>query len=61
MPTGSFLDAYLTKKLPGYTPGALSTDTVAFAAALDAVARELPEVADAIVKELRSKLKLIAS
>jgi glycine hydroxymethyltransferase len=64
MPQGSFLDAYLKKKVPGYTPGALSTETVAFAAALDSVAKELPEVADAIVKELRdqrSKLKLIAS
>ena len=64
MAEGSFLDAYLKKKLPGYTPGTLSTDTVAFAAALDSVARELPEVAQSIVQELRdqrSKLKLIAS
>jgi glycine hydroxymethyltransferase len=64
MPTGSFLDAYLKKKLPGYAPGTLSTDTVAFAAALDSVARELPDVAQSIVQELRdqrSKLKLIAS
>jgi hypothetical protein len=34
MPT-SFLDDYLKSKVPGYTPGGLSTETVAFAAALD--------------------------
>src|SRR6185503_4216958 len=42
----------------------LSKETVAFAAALDAVATRLPEVAASIVSELRdqrSKLKLIAS
>jgi glycine hydroxymethyltransferase len=64
MPASSFLDAYLKKKVPGYSPGSLSAETVAFAAALDSVARELPEVAQAIVQELRdqrSKLKLIAS
>src|SRR6185369_1649231 len=47
-----------------YVPGALSTETVAFAAALDCVGRELPDVAAAIVAELRdqrSHLKLIAS
>jgi glycine hydroxymethyltransferase len=62
--TSSLLDQYLGKKIPGYKPGSLSTDTVAFAAALDAVSRELPEVAASIVAELRdqrSKLKLIAS
>jgi glycine hydroxymethyltransferase len=61
---GSRLDRYLGKALPGYVPGTLSSETVAFAAALDCVARELPEVADAIVQELRdqrSTLKLIAS
>ena len=64
MATGSLLDDYLKKKLPGYTPGTLSKETVAFAAALDSVARELPDVAGAILQELRdqrSKLKLIAS
>ena len=64
MPTDSLLDRYLKSKLPGYTPGSLSTETVAFAAALDSIARELPEVADSILRELRdqrSKLKLIAS
>ena len=60
----SHLDTYLKSKLPGYEPGSLSTDTVAFAAALDAIARELPDVAASVLKELqdqRSKLKLIAS
>jgi glycine hydroxymethyltransferase len=64
MPIGSLLDEYLKKKVPGYKPGALSLETVAFAAALDSVARELPDVATSILKELRdqqSKLKLIAS
>jgi glycine hydroxymethyltransferase len=64
MAMDSLLDKYLKDKVPGYRPGSLSTDTVAFAAALDAVGRELPEVARAIVQELRdqrTKLKLIAS
>jgi len=64
MSDSSRLDRYLSQHLPGYVPGTLSTETVAFAAALDAVARELPEVADAIVQELRDQrrtLKLIAS
>jgi len=64
MPTDSLLDRYLKAKLPGYAPGSLSTETVAFAAALDSVARELPDVAASILNELRdqrSKLKLIAS
>jgi len=64
MPTQSRLDRYLSTRLPGYAPGALSTETIAFAAALDCVARELPDVADAIVQELgdqRRTLKLIAS
>jgi glycine hydroxymethyltransferase len=62
--TGSLLDEYLKKKLPGYAPGSLSLETVAFAAAIDSVARELPEVAESILTELRdqrTKLKLIAS
>jgi glycine hydroxymethyltransferase len=60
----SFLDGYLKSKVPGYSPGTLSTETVAFAAALDAVGKQLPEVAASIIAELRdqrSKLKLIAS
>ena len=64
MSDSSRLDRYLSQHLPGYVPGTLSTETVAFAAALDAVAGELPEVADAIVQELRDQrrtLKLIAS
>jgi glycine hydroxymethyltransferase len=64
MPIPSRLDHYLSSRLPGYVPGSLSADTVAFAAALDAIGRELPEISDAIVAELadqRRTLKLIAS
>jgi glycine hydroxymethyltransferase len=64
MAMDSLLDNYLKDKVPGYRPGSLSPDTLAFAAALDVVGRELPEVAQAIVQELRdqrTKLKLIAS
>jgi glycine hydroxymethyltransferase len=60
----ALLDHYLARKLPGYKPGQLSTETVAVAAAIDSIARELPEVAASIVAELRdqrTKLKLIAS
>jgi glycine hydroxymethyltransferase len=60
----SLLDHYLARNVPGYQPGKLSSETVAVAAALDSIARELPEVAAAILGELRdqrSKLKLIAS
>jgi glycine hydroxymethyltransferase len=60
----SLLDHYLSQKVPGYQPGKLSTETVAVAAALDSIARELPDVAAAILGELRdqrTKLKLIAS
>jgi len=64
MTTRSLLDHYLKKKLPGYEAGSLSTETVAFAAALDSISRELPEIAESIMNELRdqrSKLKLTAS
>src|SRR5215831_7702538 len=64
MSTGSLLDDYLKAKVPGYEPGSLSSDTLAFAAAIDRVARVLPDVAESILQELRdqrSKLKLIAS
>ena len=64
MPTASLLDRYLKTKLPGYEAGSLSIETVAFAAALDSIGRELPDVAESILQELRdqrSKLKLIAS
>jgi glycine hydroxymethyltransferase len=58
------LDRYLATKLPNYRPGQLSLETVAFAAALDCVSRELPDVARAILAELRdqrTRLKLTAS
>jgi glycine hydroxymethyltransferase len=64
MPDASRLDRYLSTHIPGYVRGTLSPTTVAFAAALDGVARELPDVADAIAQELRDQrrtLKLIAS
>src|SRR5215831_1391315 len=64
MPTGSLLDDYLKAKVPGYQPGSISSDTLAFAAAIDRVAKVLPDVAESILQELRdqrSKLKLIAS
>jgi glycine hydroxymethyltransferase len=54
----------LKAKVPGYKPGSISSDTVAFAAAIDRVAKVLPDVAESILQELRdqrSKLKLIAS
>ncbi|HEX2678640.1 MAG TPA: hypothetical protein VHM19_18435, partial [Polyangiales bacterium] len=60
----SHLDTYLRTKIPGYTPGSLSSETVAFAAALDVVGKQLPDLAASILEELRdqrSKLKLIAS
>ena len=60
----SLLDRYLSRKLPGYTPGQLSNETVAIAAALDSIARVQPELASSILAELRdqrSRLKLIAS
>jgi glycine hydroxymethyltransferase len=62
--TAKLLDHYLAQKLPGYVPGSLSTETVAFAAALDTVGACLPEIARSVLTELRdqrSKLKLIAS
>ena len=58
MPTDSLLDRYLKSKLPGYTPGSLSTETVAFAAALDSIARELPEVADLASAVSRDRARL---
>jgi glycine hydroxymethyltransferase len=59
-----FLETYLARKLPGADLSKLSGETVAFAAAIDAVAGVLPDVAGSIVQELRdqrTKLKLIAS
>src|ERR1700694_2621687 len=60
----SLLSEYLSRVAPGVNAGQLSTETVAFAASLDAVAAEAPEIAEAILAELadqRSNLKLIAS
>jgi glycine hydroxymethyltransferase len=62
MAAGTLLDTYLARF--GIATDELSLETVAFRAALDAVARVEPGVADAIVQELadqRSHLKLIAS
>jgi glycine hydroxymethyltransferase len=64
MAPDSLLHDYLSKHIPGFDGAGLSTETVAFAAALDTVARVDPETADAIRAELadqRSNLKLIAS
>jgi glycine hydroxymethyltransferase len=60
----SLLDRYLQKHIPGYTPGRISADGVAFAAALDVVAQVTPDVVEALRGELadqRRSLKLIAS
>lgn len=60
----NLLDHYLARQLPGYRPGSLSTETVAFAAALDLLASRLPDVAASVMAELRDQranLKLIAS
>lgn len=60
----TLLDHYLAQNIPGYRPGSLSPETVAFAAALDTLGARLPEVARNVLAELRdqrTKLKLIAS
>ena len=62
MAAGALLTRYLSRF--GVPTDALSPETVAFAAALDAVARVDPSVADAVLRELadeRSHVKLIAS
>jgi glycine hydroxymethyltransferase len=62
MAIGRLLETYLSRF--GVPTDAISPDTVAFAGALDAVARLEPQVADAILQELadqRTHLKLIAS
>jgi len=64
MASESLLDRYLEKHVPGYVAGSLSTETVAFAAALDAVAKVEPRIVASVRQELadqRSHLKLIAS
>jgi len=61
---GTLLGAYLARVAPGLDPAALSTETVAFAAALDLVVATAPEIATSMLQELadqRSHLKLIAS
>lgn len=58
------LDHYLARKLPGYKPGTLSSETLAFAAALDTLGQCMPDIARITLQELRdqrSTLKLIAS
>jgi glycine hydroxymethyltransferase len=62
MAVGNLLSSYLDRC--GVSAPAVSTETVAFAAALDAVARVEPGIAAAVLDELRdqrSHLKLIAS
>jgi glycine hydroxymethyltransferase len=62
MAVGTLLETYLARF--GVRPGEVSLETIAFRAALDAVAQVEPTVAEAIVQELadqRSHLKLIAS
>ena len=62
MAVGSLLQTYLSRF--GVSTEGMSGETIAFAAALDAVARVEPEVATSILHELvdqRTHLKLIAS
>ena len=62
MANGALLTSYLSKF--GVRAEEISGETVAFAAALDAVAQVEPAVADAVLQELadeRRHLKLIAS
>jgi glycine hydroxymethyltransferase len=62
MAVGTLLETYLSRF--GIPTDGLSVETIAFSAALDAVARLEPEVAGAVLQELadqRTHLKLIAS
>ena len=62
MAIGRLLETYLSRF--GVPTDKISVETVGFAAALDAVARVDPSIADAVLRELadqRSHLKLIAS
>ena len=64
MNTESYLKQYLASAAPAIDVSTLNTETLAFAAALDAVSRVDPTIAELIVQELRdqrSNLKLIAS
>jgi glycine hydroxymethyltransferase len=64
MATTTYTEQYLEKKLPGFRESGIAPEHLAFAAALDSVAKIDPEIARAIVQELadqRSHLKLIAS
>ncbi|UCE87334.1 MAG: glycine hydroxymethyltransferase, partial [Deltaproteobacteria bacterium] len=64
MASRSLLETYLSKHIPGFERGSISTEAVAFAAALDTVAKVDPQIAEALQTELadqRSHLKLIAS
>ena len=60
----STLASYLRTVCPDADLGAVSAETLAFAAALDVVGEVAPEIATAIAAELsdqRANLKLIAS
>lgn len=64
MATTTYLEQYLEKRMPGFRESGVSSENLAFAAALDSVAKIDPEIAQWIVQELhdqRSNLKLIAS
>lgn len=63
-PTDSYLARFLAKRFPDMRIDAMDATNLAFLAALDSVSRVDPEIAAAIVQELRdqrSHLKLIAS
>ncbi len=60
----SFLKDYLSQYVSEDVVEKLNTETVSFASAIDTIAKTSPEVADAIISELRDQrksLKLIAS
>jgi glycine hydroxymethyltransferase len=64
MASQSLLETYLRNRIPGYGGATISAETVAYAAILDLLGRDTPEIAAALRRELtdqRSHLKLIAS
>lgn len=64
MASASHLDTYLSKYIPDYESKGISSESLAFAAALDTIAKVDPEISRSIVQELadqRTNLKLIAS